>query len=712
MNVAAKSLSLDARFRYLYRPLVRKLAVVAVLTIAIAAAAVAYFDRRIVRSMSATVIANSTEAAAANLQRMADTVKDSLALAQQQLSGIDLGNAAHHRDAFTSLLPFLETYPLLDSINVADDRGNELVVIRDGDGVISRTVTANATGVARWRRWVDGAVTEEWQRNASPTPPAERPWFVGALDRAPGARYWTAPYSFQASGDIGVSVATRWPPDADGVARVIALNASLTDLSRYTVAERPSANGITMIFDEAKRVLGLPSGAGFDDVAAIRAAALEPVDQLNVPVASAAVAAWEERGRPVRSFPFTGPDGLRWWAGIAPVSLDENHSVWTAVVVPQSDLLGGLANLRNWLLIGVALLSALLAAAILGTSMRSIRRQVYGEVEQVERKLGQYRIEQKIGEGGNGTVFRARHALLRRPTALKLMSPAFAGSDAARERFEHEVRQTSRLSHPNTVAIYDFGRTADGTLYYAMELLNGSTLDRLVRLSGPLPPARVIHILVQICGSLEEAHTQGLIHRDVKPSNIILCERGGLFDVVKVLDFGLVQEIADVEGDLTQADVLVGTPFYMAPETIREPGQASARSDLYALGAVGYFLLTGVNVFEGGSAVEICAGHLHDPPVPPSRRIDAPVPADLERIILVCLEKDPEDRPASAEALGVALSRCADAQGWTQQDARSWWQENAAGLSATAFADDEMPMSRTELLIDLDSRLLARGTRR
>jgi serine/threonine-protein kinase len=289
------------------------------------------------------------------------------------------------------------------------------------------------------------------------------------------------------------------------------------------------------------------------------------------------------------------------------------------------------------------------------------------------------------------------------------MSPEFANSEAARERFEHEVRLTSSLSHPNTVSIYDFGRTADGTLYYAMELLDGSTMARLVRISGPLPGNRVIHLLQQVCGSLAEAHARGLIHRDIKPSNVIVCERGGLYDVVKVLDFGLVKEMAEVDGELTQADVLIGTPFFMAPETISEPGRASPQSDLYALGAVGYFLLTGVNVFEGSSAIEICAAHLHDEPVPPSQRIGADVPSDLEQILLSCLAKDPADRPADAAALAELLWNCADAGTWTQADAREWWHANAGGLSTNVNADDDVPMSRTELLIDLDSRILTRG---
>jgi serine/threonine-protein kinase len=330
-------------------------------------------------------------------------------------------------------------------------------------------------------------------------------------------------------------------------------------------------------------------------------------------------------------------------------------------------------------------------------------------VDQVERRLGQYQLKQKIGEGGNGTVYRAQHALLRRPTAIKLMNPEFARSEAARERFEHEVQITSNLSHPNTIAIYDYGHTPDGTLYYAMELLNGNTLEHLVSFAGTLPPGRVIHILEQMAGSLAEAHDKGLIHRDIKPSNAILCERGGLFDVVKLLDFGLVKEMAQTDGNLTQANVLIGTPLYMAPEVISQPGQASPRSDIYAVGAVGYFLLTGRNVFEGGSAVEICARHLNDPPVPPSARAGLEIPGDLEGIVLACLEKDPARRPDGAAALRAGLLACRDAGTWSQEDARQWWQAHSAAFTGSVSPEAATPLSNTELLVDLDQRLVSGG---
>jgi eukaryotic-like serine/threonine-protein kinase len=324
------------------------------------------------------------------------------------------------------------------------------------------------------------------------------------------------------------------------------------------------------------------------------------------------------------------------------------------------------------------------------------------------RQVGQYTLDEKIGEGGMGVVYRARHALLRRPTAIKLLQPGRAGLANLR-RFEREVQQTARLSHPNTVAIYDYGRTPDGVFYYAMELLDGVTLDELVKSGGPLPPARVIHVLRQACGALAEAHGLGLVHRDIKPANILLTERAGELDVVKVVDFGLVRHIdaGGAEVTATAANVLTGTPLYMAPEAIRSEDAVDGRSDLYALGAVGYFLLTGLPVFEAQTLVEVCAHHLHTAPVPPSQRTRARIPADLEGLILRCLAKSPDERPATARALRDALERCADAGGWSAEEAARWWGVwRARPRPARALSPDRTtgPLHET-IAIDLHGRL-------
>ena len=304
-------------------------------------------------------------------------------------------------------------------------------------------------------------------------------------------------------------------------------------------------------------------------------------------------------------------------------------------------------------------------------------RVIYGLRESVAmaQQLGQYVIERKLGEGGMGEVYLARHTLLRRHTALKLLPPERAGANTV-ARFEREVRATSRLSHPNTVAIYDYGRTREGIFYYAMEYLEGTDLQRLVREHGALQPARVAHILAQIAGALAEAHATGLVHRDLKPANVYLCERGGLPDTVKVLDFGLVKDTSGAQTlggtALGQTDVnaLIGTPAYLAPESIHSPAEVDARSDLYAVGAIGYFLLTGSEVFHGASVVALCIAHLHEQPEPPSQRLKRALPPELERLILSCLAKDPAARPTSATALRQALLACDVAGGATERPSR------------------------------------------
>jgi serine/threonine-protein kinase len=343
---------------------------------------------------------------------------------------------------------------------------------------------------------------------------------------------------------------------------------------------------------------------------------------------------------------------------------------------------------------GMAALWALGAVVIATLASRVI----YGLRKEVRdaRQLGQYTLLEKIGEGGMGAVFRASHAMLRRPTAVKLLPPDKAGAEHL-ERFEREVQLTSRLTHPNTVSIFDYGRTPDGVFYYAMEYLEGLDLERLVQLDGPQVPARVVHILRQVAGSLAEAHGVGLIHRDIKPGNVILvAERGGAPDVAKVVDFGLVKDL-DRAVQLTANDRLTGTPLYLSPEAIRTPEVVDGRSDLYALAAVGYLLLTGERVFEGRTVVDVLSQHLHTAPVPPAARLGRAVPAKLSALILAGLEKEPARRPQTAREFLQALASCDDAGAWGEEEARGWWRDRGK-----AFLDRGRR--------DLDGSLSAVGT--
>jgi serine/threonine-protein kinase len=295
------------------------------------------------------------------------------------------------------------------------------------------------------------------------------------------------------------------------------------------------------------------------------------------------------------------------------------------------------------------------------------------------RQLGQYRLRRRIGAGGMGEVYLAEHLLLKRPCAVKLVRAVDAADPRALGRFEREVRLTATLTHPNTVEIYDYGQTEDGTYYYVMEYLNGLSLAELVERHGPLPPGRVVFLLRQICGSLREAHAAGLVHRDIKPSNIFAARRGGLGDVAKLLDFGLVLPAARPDAaDLSGEGQILGTPLYMSPEQATVGRELDARSDIYALGAVAYYLLTGRPPFDEGSGLEVLIAHARDPVVPPSRsRPD--IPDDLERVVLRCLAKDPADRFPDAEGLERALGACTCAWDWDQERADRWWRDADAG---------------------------------
>jgi tRNA A-37 threonylcarbamoyl transferase component Bud32 len=318
----------------------------------------------------------------------------------------------------------------------------------------------------------------------------------------------------------------------------------------------------------------------------------------------------------------------------------------------------------------LALLAVTVAGAVAGALLAGRARRRAARAELQVRQLGAYVLERRLGAGAMGEVYLARHALLRRPTALKLLR-SHQSDRLAIERFEREVKVTALLTHPNTIAIYDYGSSDEGSFYYVMEYLEGIDLERFVARFGPCPDARVVHFLRQVCGSLAEAHERGLVHRDIKPANLFLCRRGGVPDLIKVLDFGLAK-VADARS-VTRASVVVGTPENMAPELFESADKASPRSDIYALGCVGYYLLTGSNVFEGASLAELCNAHLSKEPVPPSRRLGREVDAVLERVLLACLAKDPALRPASARGILELFERSPLARGWSSADAAAFW---------------------------------------
>jgi serine/threonine-protein kinase len=291
--------------------------------------------------------------------------------------------------------------------------------------------------------------------------------------------------------------------------------------------------------------------------------------------------------------------------------------------------------------------------------------------------LGLYRLMERLGEGGMGEVWRARHQLLARPCAVKVIRPDRLGEsnrEKAIERFRLEARTIARLTSPNTVRLFDFGVTETGSLYFVMELLEGLDLASLVQRFGPFPPERALVVLRQACRSLGEAHAAGLLHRDIKPHNLQLCRLGLDFDIVKVLDFGLAKSLREGNADLTTDDILTGTPAYMPPERV-QGADADERSDLYALGCVGYWMLTGRTVFVG-DPMAMMLRHVRDAPQPPSKLAPGPVPERLEQIVLACLEKLPARRPESAMDLWHQLGDVTVATPWTAERAERWWREH------------------------------------
>ncbi len=319
------------------------------------------------------------------------------------------------------------------------------------------------------------------------------------------------------------------------------------------------------------------------------------------------------------------------------------------------------------------LLAAAVAIAVFGAhKFTSLRREAYEA-----KHLGNYRINRRLSAGGMGEVYLAEHRLLNRPYAIKLIRPEFAADPTSRRRFEREIRAMARLTHWNTAEIIDYGHAPDGTFYYVMEYIDGPNLAELVERHGPADPGRAVYLLRQACAALAEAHGEGLVHRDIKPGNVMLTQQSGLADVVKVLDFGLVQHLAPSAADdkLTRPGVVIGTPGYMPPE--QATGTADVRTDVYSLGAVGYFLLTGQAPFSGWVRPPV-----HEPT--PLRELRPEVPADLEAVILRCLRRDPAERFADVGKLDRALAACACAADWSPEQAAAWWRAHPAAAEATA----------------------------
>jgi len=364
----------------------------------------------------------------------------------------------------------------------------------------------------------------------------------------------------------------------------------------------------------------------------------------------------------------------------------------------------------NFLFLILFLLLLLCSTGMLLVSRANLAwRRRLKQAELRLRQLGQYTLQEKIGEGAMGVVYRAQHGLLRRDTAIKLLLPDRADPESV-ARFEREVCLSCQLTHPNTIQVFDYGRTPDGIFYYAMEYLRGLNLHDLVGRYGPQPQARVVHVLIQICDSLSEAHALGLVHRDIKPDNVFLCHRGGIPDCVKVLDFGLIREFqSEIPASPVFPSTIEGTPSYIPPEAIHNRSPIDPRSDLYSVGALGYYLVSGQPVFDAEDVAQLYEKHLRELPMPPSRRTANPVGREFENLLLECLAKEPGDRPLSASALREKLASLTETAPWNHHQGAAWWEAHPEasinGLPHAAGSSTSRP--DPTLKVDLNHREVA-----
>ena len=436
--------------------------------------------------------------------------------------------------------------------------------------------------------------------------------------------------------------------------------------------------------------------------AAVRSRRLSPSGAMSLGLAFEIVSSYV-----IAASEFADTAGLETHSGYLGLSWVAVWVVLFTIVVPTAPRRALIAALASVSSVPVVVLSALALSApslrvhplmiffgfvfpyILIVGMAYVgARVVYRLGTELKRaqELGSYRLEAKLGEGGMGEVWRARHRMLARPAAVKLIRPTFGGnghtavSAESARRFEREAQAIARLRSPHTVELFDFGVAADGAFYYAMELLDGLDADSLVKRYGPTPPERAIHLLRQVCHSLSEAQSCGLVHRDVKPANIFLCRYGEEYDFVKVLDFGIVGTVRgseDASPELTRENVLHGTPAFMAPEQAMG-SEVDWRADIYATGCVAYWLLTGHFVFTAETAMGLVLQHAHAQPEPPSARTEQPIPPALDDLVLCCLAKEPVRRPQSARELSDRLAQMEGAGAWTQERARQWWGTHEA----------------------------------
>lgn len=672
--------------------LVRNLVLLIAGTCAAIAAVVIVGSRHAVEDLSEAAIDTATRRTKSELDSFFRPVRTNLHVATDWAEEGQLG--FEDPSALNRLfVPMLRANPQISSMLIADSDGREYLLLKSGDHWLNRLTDKQKRGDLKlWKKWTDDLeLVEEWQEELD-YDSTRRPWYKRALAADPGTVAWTAPYTFFTTRDPGITASSRTRAP-DGTERVIAFDLMLMDISKFTTQLLPSPNGKVFVTDRQQKVIGLPHSERFSTDEAIRAAVLSDSGELGMPAFSRAITSESSQDETEAFFEFQS-DGRTFWADFTDYELGALE-LEIAVLVPREDFQSSADNQRNWII--AISLAAVVFAILIGIFANRRLREQFDEAVAAARKVGQYRLERLIGEGGMGQVYLAHHALLRRPTAIKLIRTSEVNDESIR-RFEKEVQTTCQLTHPNTIMIYDYGRSDDGTFYYAMEYLEGCTLRELIEYEGALPPERAVWLLRQICGSLEEAHDRGYVHRDIKPGNIFVSERGGRHDFVKVLDFGLVEE---AEATDANHDVgIQGTPGYLAPETVSGT-PASPLSDIYAIGAIAYAMLTGEPAFPGDSPMQVIRsqsrGEFRRP-----RDINPSIPEEFEALIMACLETNPADRPESAAVIQRTLNEFVSGSHWSQQEAEAWWLEHHS-----AFKDRDLgSVEEYALTVDVRDREL------
>lgn len=610
-----------------------------------------YSSFQAVEKLSQESLDGSAELAQAKLHTFFRPLQDNLLVTHDWTKGgeVKLDNTEELNRRF---VPLLARHTPITSMLIADENGREYMLLNDKGTWVNRRVDVAKDGkTTRWFRWnTDLEPVEEWTKELE-YDPRLRPWFRGAMEHPEGEPHWTEPYIFFTTRDVGMTVSSRLKT-SDGTTMVVAFDVMLKDLSAFTSTMKIGENGIAVLLTEEGTVIGLPSVA---NGANPQEYLLKPLHQLEN---DALNRAWKGSG--TRAFSFHS-DGQAWWAVTRPFEMGTTR-LWIVVAAPDSDFSPDAPSQFIWL--------GILLAAILGIALLLYRRlKIPDAPKQDKNRLGAYVLGKVIGTGGAGEVYLAEHRSLRRITALKVIKDT--RDRKTRERFKHEVRVTASLTHPNTVTVYDFG-TQGETLFFAMEYLEGATVGEVVERSGPMPPERVIHILEQVCGSLEEAHAKGFIHRDIKPDNVFLAHRGSSYDFVKVLDFGLVKEV-DAEISPGKSTRLMGTPGYIAPEAAAMGYRPRPSADIYAIGALAYLMISGKPAYEGTSRASIFAQQKDGPPPLPSEKLNGKVPEDLERLIMQCLSQEQDLRPESVTSILSRLHTCKAYGLWTAHHAEEWW---------------------------------------